>query len=366
MEKGKPESQKNSELAFTFHVSRFTFHVSLYPFNFLSLNISIFSVLSLLFVVGVLAQEAIRIQSHQFDRNDITVGDAVQLRLLIEADEGLHLYLEPMVLSHLQHVEIEPPKVKRVKPHEAGLEGPVANKAFYEVIYSLRAFAPGKHTLPPITIKSTDADGNEATIQTPAYSFEVRAVTPPPPAGGYADATEIKGIKPPLPPPRGPLVYILMTLLLLTIIGALILLYLRKLSRAKYLPLEVPTLRPPHEIAQERLKQIEAMNLVAQGKMKDYHTEISHVIRQYIEARYNISALELTTEDLLERLGHAAIEAVNLSLIRNFLVHCNLVKFAKYQPSKPQAHERMDEACRMIDATKQVVPRVVTNEASTP
>jgi hypothetical protein len=220
----------------------------------------------------------------------------------------------------------------------------------------LRAFAPGKHTLPPITIKSTDADGNEATIQTSAYSFEVRAVKP-------ADATEIKGIKPPLSPPRSPLVYILMTLLLLTIIGALMLLYLRRHSQPLHSPLEVPTLRPPHEIAQERLKQIEAMNLVAQGKMKDYHTEISHVIRRYLEARYSIPALELTTEDLLERLSHAAIEVVNLSLIRNFFVHCNLVKFAKYQPSKSQAHERMDEARRMIDATKQVV---TTHTTETP
>ena len=295
-----------------------------------------------------MAQEAIRIRSHQFDRNDITVGDTVQLRLLIEADEDLHIYLDLIDLNNLQHVEMESPKVKRVKFRETGLDEVVANKALYEVIYPLRAFAPGKHTLPPIKIKYTDADGNDASIQTPVYSFEVRAVKP-------ADATEIKDTKPPLGPPRSSLAYILVVVLLLTIIGVFILLYLRKRFQPTDLPIKAPVRRPPHEVAYERLKQIEAMNLVAQGRMKEYHTEITQVIRQYIEARYSIPALELTTEDLLERLRHTAIEDGNLSLIRNFFAHCNLVKFARYQPSKPEAHERIGEARTIIDITKQVV-----------
>jgi hypothetical protein len=92
------------------------------------------------------------------------------------------------------------------------------------------------------------------------------------------------------------------------------------------------------------------MNLVAQGEMKIYHTEISHVIRQYIAARYHIPALEMTTQELLDCLQP---ENIPIELVSHFLTNCDLVKFARYSPMKPEAHERMEEARRIVDETKQ-------------
>ena len=295
--------------------------------------------LHLFVVAGTLAQQAIRLQSYEFDPTYITVGDPIQLRLLIEADENLQLHPEPLDLSNLAHIEVQPPQVKRIKPEKS-----VAGKASYEVTYPLRAFVPGKQALPSITIKTIAPYESKALIQTPVYSFEVQSVKP-------AGATGMKSIKPPLSPAPNPLVYILMALLISAIVGILIFLYLRKRSQATDLPIEVPPQHPLHEIAYERLKAIEEMHLVAQGKMKVYHTEIAQVIRQYIEAQYNIPALELTTADLLAYLSHEGIEEGSFNQIRNFFADCNLVKFASYQPSKPEAHVRMEEAYRIIDVT---------------
>ncbi|MCZ6677683.1 MAG: hypothetical protein O7E52_10570 [Candidatus Poribacteria bacterium] len=309
-----------------------------HPFRPLSVCFAVLSVLSLVYFDSVFAQEAIRIRSHEFVPAHITVGDAVQLRLRIEADAHLHIYLDPIDLSDLQHVEMDAPQVKRIK-----LEKPGTDKVLYEVIYSLQAFAPGTHTLPPITIKYTGTDANDASIQTPAYSFEVTSVK-------LADATEMKGIKSPVSPPQRLLPYILAALLMTTVIGVLILLYLRKRAKTADLAPEVSRQRAPHEIAHEQLNRIEGMNLVAQGKMKVYHTEISQVIREYITARYNIPALELTTEDLLARLSHEA----HLDLLRNFFANCDLVKFARYHPTKPEAHARMDDGRQIVDGTRQL------------
>ena len=300
------------------------------------------SILSLLLSDSASAQEAVRIRSHQFDSSNITVGEAIQLRLLIEADENLHIYLDLIELKPLQHVELDPPHVKRIAP-----EKPVAGKAFYEVIYPLRAFAPGTHTLPPITIKFTDVNASNAILRTPAYSFEVGSVKPP-------DATEMKNIKPPFSGPRSLFPYILAIFLTTPIIAALLFWYLRRRFRSPNLPPAVFLQCAPHEIAHEQLSRIEELNLVAQGKMKAYHTETSQVIRQYIAARYSIPALELTTDDLLGRLSCEVVQGENLKLIRNFLTSCNLVKFAKYQPTKREAHERLDGARRIIDVTKQL------------
>ena len=292
----------------------------------------------LLFPQGAFAQDAIHILSHDFDPDDITIGDPVRLRLRIEADVNLHIYLDPIDHSEQEHLEVDKPQVERTKS-----ESPPPGKVRYEVIYPLRAFTIGKHTLPPITIKYTDTDGNSGSIQTPPYLFEVRAVKP-------SGATEIKGIKGPWSTPPNWLLYILVAFLAIIAIGATIFVYLRKQAKPADLQSETGHQRQPHEIAYEQLNRIEGMNWVAQGEMKVYHTEISHVIRQYIAARYHIPALELTTQELLDRLQP---EGIPKELVQQFFTNCDLVKFAQYSPTKPEAHERMEEARRIVDETKQ-------------
>ena len=287
---------------------------------------------------GETAQEAIRILSHDFDPDHITIGDPVQLRLRIEADENLHIYLDPIDHSEHEHLEADKPQAKRIES-----ESRPTGKAHYEITYPLRSFATGKHTLPPITIKYTDTDGNSGTIQTPAYPFEVRSVKSP-------SDTEIKGIKGPWAVPPNWLLYILVAFLVIVALAAIIFFYLRRRAKPINLQPEMPSQRQPHEIAYEQLNRIEGMNWVAQGEMKVYHTEISHVIRQYIAGRYHIPALELTTQELLDRLQP---EDIPKELVREFFTNCDLVKFARYSPTKPEAHERMEEARRIVDETKQ-------------
>ncbi len=298
-------------------------------------------ILALLFIVleEVSAQEAIRILSHRFDPDTITIGDPVQLSLQIEADESLHIYLDPMEVSEQEHLEVDKPQIKHIRSEDTP-----TGKARYEVTYPLRAFAIGTHPLSPITIKYAEADGDNGSIQTPAYRFEVQSVKPP-------SATEVKEIKGPWSVSPNWFLYILAVLLVMVIVGVLVFLYLRKQAKPVEFQSEVVPQRQPHAIAYEQLNRIEGMNWVAQGEMKIYHTEISQVIRQYIAARYHIPALELTTQELLDRLGS---EDVPSELVQRLITNCDLVKFARYSPAKPEAHERLEEARRVVDKTKQL------------
>ena len=286
----------------------------------------------------VSAQEVVRILSHDFDPANITIGDRIRLQLRIEADKNLPIYLDPIDLGEHENIEADKPQVKPIES-----ESPPTGKTHYEVTYPLRAFAIGKHTLPPITIKYTGADGDSGSIQTPAYLFEVRSVKP-------AGATEMKGIKGPWSVPPNWFLYILAALLAIIAIGATIFFYLRRRAKPMDLQPEALPQRQPHEIAYEQLSRIEGLNWVAQGEMKVYYTEVSHVIRQYIAARYHIPALELTTQELLDRLQP---EDTPKDLVQQFFTNCDWVKFARYSPTKPEAHERMEEARRIVDETKQ-------------
>lgn len=299
----------------------------------------ILSILLFLSPQGVFAQGAIRILSHQFSPDDITIGDPVQLRLQIEADENLHIYPDPLDDSEHEHLEMDKPQVKQITSEESS-----TGKARYEITYPLRAFATGAHTLPSITVKYTDVDGHNGSIQTPTYPFEVRSVKAP-------SDTEMKGIKGPWSVPRNWFVFLLAVSLVIIVVGVLIFFYLRRRAQPLELQPETVPQRQPHEIAYEQLDRIEELNLVAQGEMKTYHTEIAHVIRQYIAARYHIPALELTTQELLDRLQ---TEDISREVVQQFFTNCDLVKFARYSPTKPEAHERLEEARRIVDETKQL------------
>lgn len=307
-------------------------------FSFHFLWLIVVPILFLVAPEAAFAQGAIRILSHQFDPDDITIGTPIRLRLQIEADKSLHIYLDPMKINEQEHLERDKPQVRQITS-----DGLPIGKVRYEAIYPLRAFTTGTHTLLPITIKYTGADGDTGSIQTPAYLFEVRSVKSP-------GTTELKGIKGPWSAPPNWFLYISVVLLLIIIVGMVGLLYLRKRAKPIDLQSEVASQRQPHEIAYEQLGRIEGMNWIAQGKMKGYHTEISHVMRQYIAARYHIPALELTTEELLDRLQP---EEMPRERVQQFFTNCDLVKFARYSPTKPEAHERMEEARRIVDETKQ-------------
>jgi hypothetical protein len=296
-------------------------------------NVVFYLLLAYLMLLSGLAHSSIRIHSHTFEPAPITVGDVIHLRLLIEADADRRIELDSLDVSQLEHVEADAPELNRLKSQTEG-------KAFYEAIYPLRAFAPGRHVLPAITVRYVGG----GSIRTPAYFFEVQPVKPP-------HTKELQDIKPPLAPPQSLGIYILGGLLFVVLLVASIFLYFRKRNRTPPpAPIQVPLERLPHEIAGEQLRRIETQNLVAQGQMKTYHTEISQVIRQYLAARFQLPALEMTTDELLDRLATENIHEANFDLLRNFLLNCNLVKFAKYTPSQSEAVERMTEARRIIEA----------------
>ena len=163
----------------------------------------------------------------------------------------------------------------------------------------------------------------------------------------------LRDIKPPFDVQQSLFPYFVAGGILVVIIAILGWLYLRK-RRQTSAPtsIEEVEVRPPHEIAYERLATIEASEWLARGEMDAYHTHISHVIRGYIEARYRIPALQLTTTHLLKQLTEQQLGALYIDKIRHFLANCDKVKFATYQPAATEAAKRMVEARWFVDVTK--------------
>lgn len=167
------------------------------------------------------------------------------------------------------------------------------------------------------------------------------------------NARSLRDIKPPQDIPSNYLPYILLSGLIFAIFVGIAWLYLRKRRQPEVSPPVIEVVaRPPHEIALEQLKTLDGVSC----DMETYHTRISHVIREYIAARYRIPALELTTTGLLQQMTCEQVGDLYVERIQQFLANCDRVKFTKYQPERSEADARMVDARWFVEETKTPIP----------
>ncbi len=94
----------------------------------------------------------------------------------------------------------------------------------------------------------------------------------------------------------------------------------------------VPLPAPPHELAYEALRRLVALGLIEKGEIELFFVHLSHILREYIERRFEVKAPERTTEEFLDESSHHPALASHKSRLREFLVLCDQVKFARFEP----------------------------------
>ena len=167
----------------------------------------------------------------------------------------------------------------------------------------------------------------------------------------------LRDIKPPLAVQQSLLPYFIVGPIIFGCIIFLVWFYVRKRGQASPVNLTEADIGPlPHEVAYEKLAAIEASGWLKRGDMGTYHTEIAYVLRQYIDARYQIPALEMTTTGLLQAMLHAEIAGSCVERTQQLLANCDIVKFATYQPELGEASTRITDARWIVDQTKLLVP----------
>lgn len=107
--------------------------------------------------------------------------------------------------------------------------------------------------------------------------------------------------------------------------------YIRKHKTGATEDEEQVPLRPAEEVALEKLDEIKAEKIWQDGKVKEYHTELTDVIREYISRRYEVSSTEKTSDETLRELKPLMKEQKDLfDRLRKMLSLADLVKFAKW------------------------------------
>ncbi|MBI5666156.1 MAG: hypothetical protein HZC49_13865 [Nitrospirae bacterium] len=167
------------------------------------------------------------------------------------------------------------------------------------------------------------------------------------------EKAEIRDIKGPVGVYNLTYLYLVLAIIAVIILIVLIVRFLKK--RKKLKEIFIPP-RPAHEIAYEALRELMNRDYLKAGKVREYYFELSDIVRHYIEDRFQLKAPEMTTEEFLSTLKYSGVlNSEQKGDVRDFLSHCDMVKFAKYLPEQREIELSYDSAKKLIDGTKEIV-----------
>jgi hypothetical protein len=273
----------------------------------------------------------------------ILIGDQVDLNLSFSAPSGTEVIwptIKDTILGNLQ-------VINRSKIDSSWS----ADKKTLQLSQKLRitCFDSGFYTIPPISFFYRHLpDTTIRTAQTEIQILTVHTLA--------VDTTlAIKPIKGPVKIGFSLLEFmpwIIAGLLFIAFAGFLIWYYLKRKKGEPIFVLRPSVKYQPHELALMELEKLRAKKLWQAGKIKDYHTELTDILRKYFEDRFHIMAMESTTSEILEDLeSKTLVTKENREILNRILVMADLVKFAKYLPMPEEHDQSMNYAVDVINNT---------------
>ncbi len=168
-------------------------------------------------------------------------------------------------------------------------------------------------------------------------------------------ATKTKDIKPPYEEKfnwKWYLSYIYWTIAAIIVIIIIILLtiYFTKKKPIVVEPEKPKT--PAHILALENLQKIKDEQVWKEGLTKEYYSAISETIRQYIEDRFGMNALESTTDEIMLAFRSQVVDKESKDKLQQLLMLSDLVKFAKQTPIEVEHQFTIQNAFDFVNGTK--------------
>lgn len=219
-------------------------------------------------------------------------------------------------------------------------------KQYIEKWFLLDSYVSGTYEIPEVVVTYTPAESDlSEEILTEPLEVIVESVLET-----TSGQTDIYDIKPPRSlPSRWGLILIVAGVLISICVAVILFFIMRKKSAGE--PIIPP--KPAHEIAYKALDALEAHDLISQGLIKEFFSELSLIVRHYVEDRFDIRAPEMTTEEFLESVKASdELRSEQKKVLREFLEQSDMVKFAKYGPAPEEIKMNFAAARRFIDETR--------------
>lgn len=287
--------------------------------------------------------------SSQLDSASIQIGEQARLRLSVAQPTNLQVSIPILSDTITKGIEI----VEIVKADTISLSD---SRIQVNYDYLITSFDSGFYFIPSYTYA---AAGD--TLSTAPLGLSVTTVTVNP------EIDDIKTIKPIMDAPFywselftwvG---YFLLAFLVVSLIIFVLLKYVLK-KKVPFIDQTPQPVIPPHIVALEKLEEIKVQKIWQCGDIKVFYTQVTDVLRVYLEGRFGINAMELTSDEIMALVKkEPGLNEVRAAL-KDLLTLADLVKFAKMVPIENQNERSLLIAFDVVDKTKPIEEAAVENE----
>jgi len=281
--------------------------------------------------------------SAAFDTSRIYIGDQINYIVIVEQPSGLPLSLKPVKDTLCKNIEI--------------LSGPVVDttslpgeRLKYVNKFLITSFDTGIYAVPPFYAEIND-EGSIRRFHSDYSFLEVMRVKIAP----QDTAAKIFDI---IKPYRAPITigeilpWALVAIAAAALVWSIIKL-VRRLRRKKSKPDDVINPDPAHVIAFRELEKLREEQLWQKGEVKQYYSRLTEIVRQYLENRFAVYSLEMTTSETLEALIKTGFKRdESYTRLKSVLNGSDLVKFARYKPEPSENEKNYQDSWQFVETTR--------------
>ncbi len=230
------------------------------------------------------------------------------------------------------------------------------NLTTYRQRLLITGFDSGVYKIPAFVFPVIPNSGAAYTMQSDSFDLVVQTV----PVDTTKAFKPIKGVMYVKSNWLDYLWYIIGALIFLGLFAFVIIYFARK-KKSK------PAPKAPEESLQDytlrMLRRVEAQQLWQKKQVKQYYVELTDIVRNYIELRFKTQVLELTTDELLNKVEMSPELYPHYYTLSTILHTADLAKFAKAEPLPQEHMEAMEKAKQFVDNSRPVV--ITTPEGGT-
>jgi len=298
--------------------------------------------ISFLFSVTYAAYGQNVIVTSAFDSSRIFIGDQVEFKITIQQPADIKLTLPVFKDTIIKNIEILSGPVFDTTKGSGGMINIIEK-------YLITSFDSGFYQVPPVYAEVKNEEGIKRFYSDYSQLEVMRLMIAP--ADTSAKIYDI------IAPYRAPLTAgeIVPWVLLLALAGVLVWAAIRLIRKFKKKETDIEEViisDPAHIIAFRELERLRNDEVWQKGDTKTYYTRLTEILRQYLENRYNVFSLELTTAETLEALVKTGFKKDGAyNQLKTVLTGGDLVKFAKYNPEAAENETHFQSSWDFVEAT---------------
>lgn len=293
--------------------------------------------------IAVFAQD-IQVEA-KTDRARILIGDQLDFSVSARYNPQTHRVQLPVPSDTFNHFEVI----------SKGGADTLRQESFQRITqhYRITSFDSGQWEIPAMDFTIQPLQGDTPFVmQSNSLAVDVQTVA----VDTSKPFKPIMGIRPAALPNSLLIKNILIGLAILLSLGLLIYYLVKRFRRKKSKVTDTPmAVLLPHEKALQHLLETEQKAAWMSGEEKLYYTDMTHILRTYLEEQFGIDCFEKTTAEIVQQVKRQRILNPFRQTLRDLLQLADLVKFAKAKPTEDDHRLAMEQARTFVQQSYQKI-----------